>query len=235
MESGSEPESECAVVRAILHFWRGRHSLARTFWLGWAIPVIGGTVLLSRSTWWLIDGFGLTAFYMALALLAIYTIVAVVPVWRSATAYAGNRLFKYGARAVAAIAMAIQVVAIGTTAFYVVGAQYGLSPTHDPERIAEKSAIPSETHPLAGFWKSSPTDNFGLAIAPAEGNLYSVSFCGPGGCFKPGTYRSDTPLVGDEDYQVISTDTLLVRSQDGWSTYSRAPNRGSDECPKPQS
>jgi hypothetical protein len=81
---------------------------------------------------------------------------------------------------------------------------------------------------MAGFWKSSPNDNFGLAISPAEGRLYSVAFCGPGGCFKPGTYRPNTPLVGDDDYQVVSNDTLLVHGRDGWSTYKRAASRGDE-------
>lgn len=215
----------------LLQFWRGHYPLSKTFWLGWAIPIVGGTVLLSRGTWWLIDSVGLIAFYIAVALLSIYTIASVIPVWRSATAYAGRKIFKYGARAIASIAMAIQVIAVGTTGFYFVGANLGIDPTHDPERIAEKTAIPSEAHPMAGFWKDSPTDNFGLAVAPAEGNLYSVSFCGPGGCFKPGTYRAITPLVGDENYQVVSTDTLRVRGRDGWATYRRAPSRGTDACP----
>lgn len=218
-------------MTTLLQFWRGHYSLPKTFWLGWAIPVVGGTVLLPSATWWLIDDFGLMAFYVALAFLSGYTIASAIPVWRSATAYSGRRIFKYGARAIASIAMAIQVVAVGTTAFYFIGAKSGINPTHDPERTAERTAIPSETHPMAGFWKDSPTDNFGLAIAPAEGHLYSVSFCGPGGCFKPGTYRANTPLVGDDKYEVVSTDTLRVRGQDGWATYRRAPNRGTDACP----
>ncbi|MBI4996093.1 MAG: hypothetical protein HZC22_04185 [Rhodocyclales bacterium] len=214
-------------------FWQGQVPLAKTFWLGWAIPVVAGNVLVSRAAWWLISNLGLVPFYLTVALVAGYSIVAVVPVWRSASTYGGSRLLKYGARGLASLTSAVQVVAVGTVVFALVSIRMGIDPTSDPERIAEKTAIPSETHPLAGFWKYSANDNFGLAIAPAEGNLYSVSFCGPGGCFKPGTYRPNTPIAGDGDFQVVSNDTIRLRRADGWSTVTRSAGRGGDDCPKP--
>src|SRR5262249_23368560 len=98
--------------------------------------------------------------------------------------------------------------------------------THDPGRTAEKTAIQSASHPYAGFWKQPGcADNFGLAIAPAGPGIYSVSFCGPGGCFKPGTYRPNTPIVGDSDYRVIDQDTIEVSSLDGFSRYVRCKSR----------
>jgi len=219
-------------VTTLSRFWRGQIPLAKTFWLGWALPVLTGNVLVSLAAWWLISNFGLGFFYLAVALVAGYSIVAVVPVWRSATAYGGSRFLKYGARVIASITTAVQVVAVGTVVFALVSVKLGIDPTSDPERTAEKTAIPSETHPLAGFWKYGADDNFGLAIAPAEGNLYSVSFCGPGGCFKPGTYRPNTPIVGDNDYQVVSNDSLRVRGADGWSVITRSAGRGGEDCPK---
>jgi len=214
-------------------FWRGQFPLVKTFWLGWAVPVIGGNVLVSVAAWRLISNFGLVGFYLTVALVVAYSILALVPVWRSATAFAGSKLLKYGARTAAALAAAIQVAVVGTVVVAVVSVKMGVDPTSDPDRIAEKTAIPSETHPLAGFWKYGATDNFGLAISPAEGNLYSVSFCGPGGCFKPGTYRPNTPIVGDNDYQVVSNDALRVHGADGWSTITRSAGRGGEDCPKP--
>lgn len=215
----------------LLHFWRGNVSLAKTFWLGWALPVIGGTLISSFSAYWVIENFGLVLFYISAAIVAIYAIVAVIPVWRSSGKYIGNKFNKYGARVLAVIASGIQLVSLVLLVVALTSLKFGFDTTHDEDRIAEKTAIPSETHPLAGFWKTDPNDSFGLAIAPADGNLYSVSFCGPGGCFKPGTYRPNTPLVGDEDYQVVSQDTLRVRGNDGWSTYIRVPGRGNDDCP----
>lgn len=96
----------------------------------------------------------------------------------------------------------------------------------DKARTAEKAAVASSTHPYAGFWKGPGcADRFGLAISPAEGSLYSVSFCGPGGCFLPGTYRPDTRLGGDPDYRLVDKDTIEVRTIAGFSRYVRCPGR----------
>jgi hypothetical protein len=221
---------EITLITVLVRFWRGQLPLAKTFWLGWAVPVVGGNLLVSVAARWLTSNLGLGIFYGVVALVIAYGIAAVIPVWRSATTYANGKVIKYAARTVASVVSAIQVVTVGVIVYTLVSIKLGIDPTHDPERISEKTAIPSKSHPMAGFWKSSPADNFGLAISPAEGKFYSVSFCGPGGCFKPGTYRPNTPLVGDEDYKVVSKDTLLVRGQDGWSTYKRAANRGEENC-----
>jgi len=94
-----------------------------------------------------------------------------------------------------------------------------------PDRRAEQAAIPSATHPLAGFWKSPDcTDRFGLAISPAD-QLYSVSFCGPGGCFAPSSYRPNTAIVGDSQYRVIDNNTIEVSGRDGFRKYVRCPSR----------
>jgi len=92
-------------------------------------------------------------------------------------------------------------------------------------RRAEKAAVPTQTHPYAGFWKEgSCAEQFGLAIAPA-GELYSVSFCGPGGCFAPGTYRPNTKLVGDPQYRIINNDTIEISGAGGFEKYVRCPSR----------
>jgi hypothetical protein len=98
--------------------------------------------------------------------------------------------------------------------------------THDPYRTAEKLAIPTQDYPLAGFWKEKDcTDRYGLAIAPAENGYYSVSFCGPGGCFKPGTYRENSRIVGDPSYRVQSEDVLEVSTAIGYKTFVRCESR----------
>ncbi|HLA79120.1 MAG TPA: hypothetical protein VJU18_16200 [Vicinamibacteria bacterium] len=64
-------------------------------------------------------------------------------------------------------------------------------------------------------------DDFGLKIEPAAGDLYPISFCGPGGCFEPGTYRPNSPIFGDQAYRVIDGNTLEVLGGDGFSKYYR--------------
>ena len=95
------------------------------------------------------------------------------------------------------------------------------SPEHSRE--AELTAIPSADFPYAGFWKENDcTAGFGLAISPAGSpGLYSVSFCGPGGCFAPGTYRPNTTLINDEKYWVIDVNTMEVRGCKEFSAFAR--------------
>jgi hypothetical protein len=103
----------------------------------------------------------------------------------------------------------------------------GCSPNSgiDRSRAAEKLAVPSKEYPLAGFWKRDRSDNFGLAIAPAGNGLYSISFCGPGGCFKPGTYRPNSKIIGDKDYKVIDNDNIDVSAVGGFARHVRCPSR----------
>jgi hypothetical protein len=99
------------------------------------------------------------------------------------------------------------------------------NPAAGADWMAEKTAVSSPTHPLAGFWKEPDcSDRFGLAIAPA-GHDYSVSFCGPGGCFAPGTYRRNTGLFHDPAYHIVDNDTIEIKGRDGFSTYVRCPSR----------
>ena len=78
------------------------------------------------------------------------------------------------------------------------------------------SITPTDARPYSGFWKTNCSDGFGLAVSPATANEYAVSFCGPGGCFKPGTYRRNTPLVGDPQYRIESSPMrIFVVAKDG--------------------
>ena len=97
----------------------------------------------------------------------------------------------------------------------------------DTDRRAERIAVASPLHPLAGFWKEGGCDDdFGLAITPAGDGLYSVTFCGPGGCFRPGSYRRDTAIVGDADYHVIDRNAIEVRGGGGFARFVRCEARG---------
>ena len=75
---------------------------------------------------------------------------------------------------------------------------------------------------FTGFWKEDCKDAFGLQIMPFGGKgRYSVSFCGPGGCFEPGTYRPLTTIEHDSEYKVISSDHIKVVGKGGVSDYHK--------------
>jgi hypothetical protein len=99
---------------------------------------------------------------------------------------------------------------------------------NDPNWQAEQNAKKSQSHPLAGFWKSQNCkDDWGLAIGPMGEGKYYVSFCGPGGCFKEGTYRPVTTLYNDPEYKVIDENTIEVKGSGSFSVYVRCPGRKS--------
>lgn len=97
-----------------------------------------------------------------------------------------------------------------------------------------RAGIRQEAHPgepdpsmdFAGFWKEKCEDNFGLDIARVgSSGMYSVSFCGPGGCFEPGTYRPNTFINKDRSYQVVSATEIRILGGDGWSTYRKCGSK----------
>ena len=96
---------------------------------------------------------------------------------------------------------------------------------------------PAETSKpdLTGFWKTDCRHNFGVKIEPAGEDLYSLSFCGPGGCFEPGTWRPNSAVYGDSAYRVLSADAIQLPFGDGFSTYHRCPGGQSPAEPAPAS
>src|SRR5208282_221692 len=76
----------------------------------------------------------------------------------------------------------------------------------------------SEPVDFTGFWKWRCSDAWGVQIKKQTGDLFSVSFCGPGGCAEPGTWMPNTPIAGDSKYRVITPTTLEMRHGDGWDT-----------------
>jgi len=80
-------------------------------------------------------------------------------------------------------------------------------------------ALGAEPGAFTGFWKTQCKDAFGLQIKPfGEAGKYSVSFCGPGGCFEPGTYRPLTTIENDPAYEVISSKHIKVVGRGGSRT-----------------
>ena len=73
-------------------------------------------------------------------------------------------------------------------------------------------------YPFIGFWKTECKNSHGIAIDKAGNGFYSVSFCGPGGCFKPGTWRPNSQLINDPQYRIINNDTIEIKQQRGAMT-----------------
>ena len=120
----------------------------------------------------------------------------------------------------------LPAVSLASFLFFLAGCSVSGSRGIDRSRTAERLAVPSAAYPLAGFWKvGGCSDRWGLAIAPAGNGYYSVSFCGPGGCFAPGSYRPNSRLVGDANYRVLDVNTLEIRGADGFIRYVRCPAR----------
>jgi hypothetical protein len=66
----------------------------------------------------------------------------------------------------------------------------------------------------SGFWKGDCTNNFGIQIKPTGNELYSVSFCGPGGCSEPGEWTPNTRIEGDPKYKIISPGEVGIKRND---------------------
>jgi hypothetical protein len=75
---------------------------------------------------------------------------------------------------------------------------------------------------LVGMWKDDCKNNFGLDIRSAGPDEYSISFCGPGGCFPPGAIPN-SPIYGDPNYWLRDPDTLEVLTKEGYTRYKRCP------------
>jgi hypothetical protein len=74
---------------------------------------------------------------------------------------------------------------------------------------------------FTGFWKPYCTDAFGIQIKPHKANTYSVSFCGPGGCFEPGTWMPNTTIEGDPAYRVIDANNIELKKVDRWQRFTK--------------
>jgi hypothetical protein len=81
-----------------------------------------------------------------------------------------------------------------------------------------RESLESTPPDFTGFWKWNCSQDWGVQIKKQPGNLFSVSFCGPGGCFEPGQWMPNTPIVGDPRYRYIHSTTLAIEHGDGWQT-----------------
>ncbi|MHB8743850.1 MAG: zinc finger Ran-binding domain-containing protein [Sulfuricaulis sp.] len=225
IERGSKGKK--AIIKRL---WRGEVSLIHAFWL---YGVIGILLLAAVSGFlWkrvlLFGDVGVTGMLFLTLLLIIinvaYLVIVAIGIWRSALQYSGRRAWSYLARGVIVLVILFDASIVYGVGYGIYAFRHSAQESDDPGKnscnIADYlTATPQ--YPLVGFWKDDCSENFGLAIAPATGGLYSVSFCGPGGCFKPGTYRPNTHLANDPNYKLIDNDTIEVLGGDGFSRYHR--------------
>jgi hypothetical protein len=81
---------------------------------------------------------------------------------------------------------------------------------------------PDPEYPLVGFWKVKCKNSYGIAIDKVGNGFYSISFCGPGGCFKPGSWTPNSQLINDPGYRIVNNDTIEMKQQGGSiTTYHR--------------
>jgi len=80
---------------------------------------------------------------------------------------------------------------------------------HDPVHVVNVR--------YTGFWKVNCSNGYGVQIMSADKGLYSISFCGPGGCFDPGRWTPNSAIDGDPAYQVISPKEIKIKN----STYMK--------------
>jgi len=205
-------------VRLIKSLWRGEIALWKCFWLFGVVGLLG----LSYAQGWfnlsIIKNLPGASVYLIIAFAAlslIYLLIILVSVWRSATRYKGIKIWKYLAKFAV-----ISVVSVNIYAFYRMIAIDTNDPGKDSANI-ETTLQYDDSYPFVAFWKEDCSDDFGLAIDKVGNGMYSVSFCGPGGCFKPGTYRPNTVLLGDVNYRIVNKDIIEVLGQDGYSRYYR--------------
>jgi hypothetical protein len=74
---------------------------------------------------------------------------------------------------------------------------------------------------FTGFWKEYCTDAFGIQIKRHNTQTYSVSFCGPGGCFEPGTWMPNTTIESDPAYRVIDAKNIELKKGERWQRYTK--------------
>jgi hypothetical protein len=87
--------------------------------------------------------------------------------------------------------------------------------------IEDSPGKPDLSRNFAGFWKGKCSDTFGLRIkAVDQPGMYTVTFCGPGGCGNDEEERK-TFITGDKHYKVLSDGELQVGPNGRASTYKK--------------
>ncbi len=209
-------------MNTLRRLWNGDLSLPVAFWFG-GVAVLVVVMFVLPNFLLALGGAAATEsvfISIAVAILACgYQSLATVGAWRSAGRYAGPKVWALLARMSSPLLLAVLVAQL-VFVIYMISID-----TDDPSRSSANAAStlkPDPAFPLTGFWKTHCAQNFGLVVEPSgQANTYAVSFCGPGGCFKRGTYRPNTTILNDPNYKLIDDNTIEVLSKDGFTRYSR--------------
>ena len=197
----------------IADFINGKIGLSRSFWLF-------GTLVWPFFTLFCLF-FALLVFHypsnftILLSILPflacfLFTLVVSLAIWRSSSVYNGKEVWSVLAKAYS--------VAMYSLIFFPLAGQLVPLSLNQKTSATIRNLRPTPQMPYVGFWKEKSWHNFGIAIAPVGEGTYSVSFCGPGGCFNPGEWTPNTPIVGDPRYQVIDKDTIVFNATT-WKRY----------------
>jgi hypothetical protein len=143
----------------------------------------------------------------------IYTCSIPFAIWKSATQFNGKRIWSVLARVYA-------VLMYGVFVWPAVSHMIPLSINPNTALVVNK-LHPTPQKPFIGFWKGNSYEQFGVAIADAGNNLYSISFCGPGGCFEPGEWVPNTTIINDPHYRIINDDTIEFVGKNNSTIYKR--------------
>jgi len=202
--------------------WKGEIGLAETFWLYGvlglaALHFVGQFVLLQLA---LTGAEGILVLGLAfLTFAGGYQVLISVGVWRSAARYAGPRAWAHAARV--AVAALLALLAFGVLRAARIASVDPIDTSRSLALASQKLARRAD-YPLGGIWKKVCGDEYGLVIEPSPAaGVYAVTFCGPAGCFRPGAFRPDSPIVGDPAYRVLGPDKLAVGGRDGFTPYLR--------------
>jgi hypothetical protein len=200
----------------IFDLYKGKISLPRTFWIFgvsiWLFLSFG----LSRFIKFLlsIDSIepsvaviGVVSFYL------IYTCSIPFAIWKSANQFNGKKIWSVLAKIYA-------VLMYGVFLWPAVSHMIPLSVNPNTALVISK-LHPTQQKPFIGFWKGNSYEQFGVAITDAGNGLYSISFCGPGGCFEPGEWTPNTTIINDPHYRIINDDTIEFVGENGSTIYKR--------------
>jgi hypothetical protein len=200
----------------LFNLFRGKVSLPLTFWIFGVAIWLFLSLGLSRLIKFSLSIKGLDPKIAVIGIIATYLIyTSVIPfvIWKSAAQYNGNKIWTVSAKAYA-------ILMYGVFLWPAVSHMVPLSINPNTALVINKLR-PTLQKPYIGFWKDNSYEQFGVAIADAGSNMYSVSFCGPGGCFEPGTWAPNTTITNDSRYRIINDDTIEFVGKNDSTIYKR--------------
>jgi hypothetical protein len=183
--------------------YKGKLGLPRTFWIfGVAIwlfiSLIFSACLKLIPSFHNINPIIVLAGIMAVYL--IYTGLIPIAIWRSTKPYNGKQIWKVLAKLYAVLMYGV---------FLLPALSHVIPLSLNPKTaVVIDNLHPTVQMPFIGFWKVNKHQQFGVAIADAGKGMYSISFCGPGGCFEPGEWTPNTTIVNDSHYRIIDENTI---------------------------